>query len=148
MLYAVSVNEVLVAFLSLLGGFLTPVIVSTGENLPIPLFSYVLILSVGAMLCAYYRKWRAVNVLAFAGTFTLYTGWFEKFYRPAMRTTEGTPEQMVIALVWLWVFFAVYLILPILSELVKKIKVKERRCSACACERSNCVLLPVDYPVR
>jgi len=124
MFYAISVNEVLVAFLSLLGGFLTPVIISTGENLPMPLFSYILILGVGAMLSAYYRKWRAVNVLAFLGTFVLYTGWFEKFYRPAMRTAEGVPEQLAIAMIWLWVFFAVYLLLPIFSGLVKKVKAK------------------------
>ncbi len=37
MLYAVSLNEIVAAFLSLLGGFLTPVLVSTGENLPNPL---------------------------------------------------------------------------------------------------------------
>jgi uncharacterized membrane protein len=125
MLFAVSMNEIVVALLSLLGGFLTPVIVSTGENLPIPLFSYVLILGIGAMLCAYYRKWRAVNILAFAGTFLLYIGWFEKFYRPAMRATEGAPEQMAVALVWLGIFFAVYLVLPILYELIKKVKAKE-----------------------
>lgn len=125
MLYAVSLNEIVVAFLSLLGGFLTPVIVSTGENLPIPLFSYVLILGVGAMLCAYYRKWRAVNLLAFVGTFLLYIGWFEKFYRPAIRTAEGMPEQMPVALVWLGIFFVVYLVLPILHELVRKVKAQE-----------------------
>ncbi|MHC4174420.1 MAG: DUF2339 domain-containing protein [Planctomycetota bacterium] len=125
MLYAVSLNEIVVALLSLLGGFLTPVIVSTGENLPIPLFSYVLILGIGAMLCAYYRKWRAVNVLAFAGTFLLYIGWFEKFYRPTIRSAEGMPEQMAVALVWLGIFFAVYLVLPILYELIKKAKAKK-----------------------
>ena len=122
MLYAVSLNEVVVALLSLLGGFLTPVIVSTGENLPVPLFSYVLVLGIGAMLCSYYRKWRAVNLLAFLGTFALYTGWFEKFFRPAMRSAEGIPEQMAVSLVWLGIFFAVYLVLPILYELVKKVK--------------------------
>jgi uncharacterized membrane protein len=125
MLYAVSLNEIVVAFLSLLGGFLTPVIVSTGENLPIPLFSYVLILGIGAMLCAYYRKWRAVNFLAFAGTFLLYAGWFEKFYRPVILTVEGMPEQMPVALVWLGIFFVVYLVLPILHELVRKVKAQE-----------------------
>ena len=125
MLYAVSLNEIVVALLSLLGGFLIPVIISTGENLPIPLFSYVLILGVGAMLCAYYRKWRAVNILAFAGTFLLYIGWFEKFYRPAMRTVEGAPEQMAVALVWLGIFFVVYLVLPILYELVRKVKAEK-----------------------
>ena len=125
MLYAVSLNEIVVAFLSLLGGFLTPVIVSTGENLPIPLFSYVLILGVGAMLCSYYRKWRAVNLLVFVGTFLLYAGWFEKFYWPAILTAEGMPEQMPVALVWLGIFFVVYLVLPILHELVRKVKAQE-----------------------
>ncbi|MBW1841131.1 MAG: DUF2339 domain-containing protein [Deltaproteobacteria bacterium] len=125
MLYAVSLNEIVVAFLSLLGGFLTPAIVSTGENLPIPLFSYVLVLGVGAMLCAYYRKWRAVNFLAFAGTFLLYVGWFEKFYRPAIRMAEGMPEQMPVALAWLGIFFVVYLVLPILHELVRKVMARE-----------------------
>jgi hypothetical protein len=125
MLYAVSLNEVIMAFLSLLGGFLTPVIVTTGENRPIALFTYALILGIGAMLCALYRKWRAVNVLAFVGTFVLYTGWFEKFYRPAMKTAEGAPEQIAIALVWLGVFLGVYLVLPLLYELVKKVKARK-----------------------
>ncbi|MHC4489251.1 MAG: DUF2339 domain-containing protein, partial [Planctomycetota bacterium] len=125
MLYAVSLNEIVVAFLSLLGGFLTPVLVSTGENRPIALFCYVLVLGVGAMLCAYHRKWRAVNLLAFLGTFALYTGWFEKFYRHTMRSTDGPPEQIAIALSWLGVFFVVYLVLPMLYELIKKVKARE-----------------------
>ena len=125
MLYAVSLNEILIAVLSLIGGFLTPVIVSTGENMPVPLFAYVLVLGIGAMLCAYYRKWRAVNLIAFAGTFVLYTGWFEKFFRSAMRTTEETPEQMAIALGWLGTFFVIYLVLPLFNGLVKKIKAQK-----------------------
>jgi uncharacterized membrane protein len=120
MLYAVSLNEIVAALLSLLGGFLTPVIVSTGENLPTPLFCYVLVLGVGAMLCAYYRKWQAVGALTFIGTFLLYTGWFEKFYRPAMRLVEGMPEQMPVALAWLGIFFVLYLVTPILHELISR----------------------------
>jgi uncharacterized membrane protein len=122
MFYAVALDEVVMAVLSLFGGFCTPVIVSTGENLPMPLFGYALVLGAGAMLCAYYRKWRTVNILAFVGTFVLYTGWFEKFYRPAMEITKAAPEQMAVALCWLAVFFAVYLVLPILYELINKVK--------------------------
>jgi len=125
MLYAVSLNEIVAAFLSLLGGYLTPVLVSTGENLPTPLFGYVLVLGVGAMLCAYYRKWRAVDGLAFLGTFLLYTGWFEKFYRPAMHSTQEMPEQMPVALAWLGVFFGLYLILPLLHGLIRKVKAQK-----------------------
>ena len=125
MSYAVRLNEILIAFLSLLGGFATPVIVSTGENRPMLLFSYVLILSVGAMLCASYRKWRSVNLLAFAGTFILYGGWFVNFYRPAIRGEVIDEAQTAIALCWLTVFFLMYLILPVVFELTKKINAKK-----------------------
>jgi len=121
MVYAVRLDDVAAAFLSLLGGFLTPVFLSSGRNLPNPLFSYVLILGVGAVLCAYHRKWRVIDWLAFVGTFTLYIGWFEKFYRPTMRLSQGAPEQMDVALAWLTVFFAVYLVLPVLHGLVRRI---------------------------
>jgi len=124
MTYAVVLDEILIAFLSLLGGFLTPLLVSTGENLPIPLFTYTLILCVGAMLCAYYRKWRSVNWLAFIGTFALYTGWFEKFFRPEI-TKADIPGQMTVALTWLTVFFIIYLVMPLIYALVKKIKAQK-----------------------
>jgi uncharacterized membrane protein len=119
MLYAVALDEIIIAFFSLLGGFLTPVLVSTGENRPMALFGYVLVLGTGAILCSYYRKWRAVTVLSFVGTYLLYTGWFEKFYRPEILKSQ-TPEQIAIALGWLAVFFIVYLILPVLYGLVRK----------------------------
>jgi uncharacterized membrane protein len=125
MFYAVSLNEILIAVLSLIGGFLTPVIVSTGENLPMPLFGYVLVLGTGAMLCAYYKKWRAVNLIAFIGTFILYTGWFEKFFRLQLGITYKTPEQMAIALGWLAVFFVIYMILPLFNDIVRKFKAQK-----------------------
>jgi uncharacterized membrane protein len=120
MLYAVALDEIVAALPALVGGYITPVVVSTGQNLPTPLFSYVLILSAGALLCAYWRKWPAVNILAFVGTFVLYTGWFEKFYRPVMQAA-GPPDQLGVALFWVTVFFLVYLILPILHGLVRKV---------------------------
>lgn len=119
LVYAVALDEVVAAFLAMLGGFATPVIVSTGENTPVPLFGYVLVLSSGAMLCAYWRKWRAINLLAFAGTFLLYAGWFEKFFRPQLHGSLP-PEQLTIALGWLGIFFTIYLVLPLLYGLAKK----------------------------
>ncbi|OQY05375.1 MAG: hypothetical protein B6I25_05685 [Planctomycetales bacterium 4572_13] len=113
MAYAVRLNEVFIAFLALLGGYLSPVIISTGQNLPIPLFSYVFVLSSGAIGCAMFRRWRAVNWIAMVGTYLLYTGWFEKFY---------TPDQMQTALLWLGVFGGMYLICPILYGLLRKVQ--------------------------
>ncbi len=112
MAYAVALDEVIIAFLALLGGYLSPVIITTGHNMPIPLFSYVFVLSAGAIGCAMFRRWRAVNWIVMVGTYLLYTGWFEKFY---------TPDQMPIALFWLGLFGSMYLVLPVLNGLVKKI---------------------------
>jgi len=121
MLYAVVLDEIVIAMLSLIGGYLTPVVLATGQNLPMLLFSYVLILSAGAVACAYWRKWSPVNILVFVGTYLLYTGWFERFYRPVMGRMSP-PEQLGVALFWLAVFFLIYLMLPLLHTLVRRIK--------------------------
>jgi len=121
MLYAVVLDEVVVALLSLVGGYVTPLVLSTGRNLPSFLFAYVLILSTGAMLCAYRRKWSIVNILAFLGTYVLYTAWFEKFYRPLM-DVRWPPPQVGVALFWLAVFFLVFLILPVLHTLLRRVR--------------------------
>ena len=119
MLYAVALDEVLIAVLSLLGGFAAPVIVSTGENKPIALFSYLLVLGLGAMLCAYYRRWRFVNALAFAGTIFLYVAWLSKYYMPAETIAGEFPEQFWVAISWISIFFVLYLILPLLNGFVR-----------------------------
>lgn len=114
MAYAVILNEIFIAFLSLLGGYLVPAIISKGQFIPIP-FSYVLALSAGAMGCAMFRRWRAVNWIAMTCTWLLYTAWFEKFY---------TSDQMAVALVWLSVFACLFLVLPILHGLIRRIEAR------------------------
>jgi uncharacterized membrane protein len=120
MFYAVVLDEVVVAVLSLAGGYITPLVLSRGENLPTLLFSYVLILSAGAVLCAYWRKWSPVSILAFLGTYLLYMGWWERFYRPAL--DRGVTPQLGLALFWLSVFFFVYLLVPLLHTLVRRVR--------------------------
>jgi uncharacterized membrane protein len=124
MAYAVGFDEIVAALLALVGGYFTPVVVSTGHvppNRPMSLFSYVLILSGGAMLCAYWRRWTAVNVVAWIGTYFLYASWFERFYRPVIHGPTP-PQQLGIALFWLTAFFLVFLILPILNGLRRRVK--------------------------
>ncbi len=124
MLYAVALDELLIAALSLIGGFLAPLILSTGENKPLSLFIYLLALGLGAIGCAYYRRWRVVNLLSFSGTFFLYTVWFEKFYRDTINLEQQPPKQFLIALGGIAVFFVVYLILPLFNGIIKKVKSK------------------------
>jgi|GEM_PF-1441507 len=123
MVYSVLVDEILAAFIALLGGFLAPYLLSSGENQPLRLFSYVTLLTCGALACALVRKWRPVNYLAFIGTYGLYIGWYERFYSQLNHILPW-PPQAAIALVWLAVFFAIFLVLPLLYELRLRVPTK------------------------
>ena len=52
-LLSIRRESLFIAVLGLLGGFATPALLSTGENRPIPLFAYLLLLNVGLAWVAY-----------------------------------------------------------------------------------------------
>lgn len=64
-----------IAILAILGGFCAPMMVSNGSGNYIVLFSYMMLLNVGMLVLSYYKKWRAVNIVAFAFTVLLFSGW-------------------------------------------------------------------------
>ncbi len=66
------------AALSVIGGFATPLIVSTGEGNYIILFTYLLILNCGMLVLAYFKKWNIVNILSYIFTIFLYGIWLVK----------------------------------------------------------------------
>lgn len=65
-----------IAALGLIGGYLTPVLLSTGVDRPVVLFGYVLLLDLGATALVQIRKWRSLEILAFLATAFLYWTWF------------------------------------------------------------------------
>ena len=72
--------EILAAF-ALIGGFTTPLLLSTGQNREVALFAYVAILDVGALGLVILKPWRRLLVLSYAGTLLLYIGWYSQFLR-------------------------------------------------------------------
>ncbi len=52
-----------IAVLGLLGGFATPALLSTGENRPIPLFAYLLLLNAGLAWVAFKKGWPLLTIL-------------------------------------------------------------------------------------
>ncbi len=63
------------AIIALVGGFVTPFLVSTGSGNYQTLFSYLLVLNVGLLVIAYNKAWRLLNILAFAFTSLLFIIW-------------------------------------------------------------------------
>ncbi len=68
-------NRQELAIIALVGGFVTPFLVSDGSNNYIVLFSYLLVLNTGLVIIAYNRAWRLLNILAFIFTVILFGSW-------------------------------------------------------------------------
>ena len=64
-----------VAVLGLLGGYLTPVLLSTGEDHPWVLFGYAFLLNLGGLTLVRLRRWLRLESLCMIATFLLYAGW-------------------------------------------------------------------------
>src|SRR5262249_36065276 len=64
-------DSLFIALLGLFGGFLTPVLLSTGEDHPLGLFGYLLLLNAGLAWVALRKRWAVLAILSLAFT-TLY----------------------------------------------------------------------------
>ena len=97
--------EILASF-ALTGGFATPLLLSTGQNRELALFSYVAILDVATLVLVTFKPWRRLLVMSYAGTLLLYIGWYSEFY---------TRPQLATTLAFATVFFALFAIAPLVT---------------------------------
>lgn len=81
-LLALRQNALLVALIAVIGGYATPVMLSTGEKRLPELFSYLLLIGAGSLFLAFYRNWRLLNIVAFAFSYALFLGAADKFFDP------------------------------------------------------------------
>ena len=79
-LLAVRLDAQVVAILGLLGGFLTPVLLSTGKDNPLGLFSYLALLDAGLIAVVARKRWNYLVLLAAAGTLLMQIAWTVKFF--------------------------------------------------------------------
>src|SRR5579863_836385 len=96
---ALRYDAIAIAALGLLGGYLTPVLLSTGEDHPWFLFTYTLILNVGVVALVRVKGWQPLEMLGVAATFILYWGWF------AGRFTD---EKRLVATFFALVYYALF----------------------------------------
>jgi uncharacterized membrane protein len=93
------------AVIGALGGFATPLLISTGQGNYLALFSYYLILDLGIAAVAWYRTWRALNLIGFTATFVVATGWGVLQYRP-----EHYPASQGFLIAFFLLFVAIMLL--------------------------------------
>jgi uncharacterized membrane protein len=105
---AISQDAQILAAYALIGGFSSPVLVSSGENHEVVLFSYVAMLDLAMLVAAIFKPWRRLMLGSFTGTMILYMGWYSSYY---------TREQRGLTVFFAALFFAIFAVIPLLTPL-------------------------------
>ncbi|MEO8333189.1 MAG: DUF2339 domain-containing protein [Gallionella sp.] len=80
---AIIQNASSLAILGICGGFLAPILTSTGGGNHVVLFSYYALLNAGIFGMAWFKAWRPLNLLGFVFTFVIATFWGVTRYNTA-----------------------------------------------------------------
>ncbi|HEY7639470.1 MAG TPA: DUF2339 domain-containing protein [Steroidobacteraceae bacterium] len=103
---AVFQNALSLAVIGTAGGFLAPILVSTGSGNYVALFSYYALLNLGVFAVAWFRTWRVLNVLGFVFTFTIAGLWRANSYQAG---------DLFAADAFLILFFLMYVAVSVLN---------------------------------
>mgnify|MGYP000889246047 CR=1 FL=1 len=106
-LLSLRYGSIYIAVLGLLGGFATPLALSTGQDRPIGLFAYILLLNLGFLWVAVQRRWHKLLSLSLAGTLLIQTGW---------AITHLSPHKLPILVVTSTLFALLYITVPLLTK--------------------------------
>jgi uncharacterized membrane protein len=104
-------NALPIAFLGLIGGFLTPILLSTGVDNQVGLFTYIALLDVGVLGLAYSKQWRSLNYAAFIATVLMFAGWMLEWY---------APEKLWTTIFFMTLFFIIFSMLAVLYNVVNR----------------------------
>ena len=108
---AVAQNALALAVFGTAGGFMAPILLSTGSSNHVALFTYYTVLNLGVFAVAWFRAWRVLNLVGFVFTFGI-VGMF--------RATAYAPEKLLTADGFLLLFFLLYIGITILFALRQK----------------------------
>jgi len=84
-LLALEYDAPSIAVLALAGGFLVPLLLSTGRDQYGVLFTYICILDLGMLGLVMARSWRWIGTLGYVGAQLLFWGWYGEHYHPEKR---------------------------------------------------------------
>jgi uncharacterized membrane protein len=99
--WAVKRRSQFVATLGLLGGYLTPVMLSTGENKALALFGYTALLLSGLLVASVKRGWWALTGLAGLASAGVLLGWELKFHSAEQAPVAFGAALLLGGLLWI-----------------------------------------------
>ncbi len=73
----------LLGLYAIAGALSTPILVSTGENHEVTLFTYLLVLNIATLVLVALRPWSRLLFGSFVGTAIMFAGWWSEYYTDA-----------------------------------------------------------------
>lgn len=111
---SIAYDRIELAALSLVGGFATPFMVSTGQGNYQVLFIYVLILDAGMLVLAYLRRWNLINIMTYCFTMVLYISWLET------KVIGAVNGPYMGALIFGAAFYIIFILMNIVNNVKEK----------------------------
>lgn len=102
------------AALSIIGGFATPFMLSTGEGNYQVLFTYLLILDCGMLVLAYLRKWNVINIMTYCFTWLLFAIWLQS----KVMYADNAPYKG--AFIFATIFYIVFMLMNIINNIKER----------------------------
>jgi len=99
------------AVLGIIGGYLTPVVLSTNVDNQIALMTYMVILSGGILGIAAFKRWYTLNYLGLLFTWLLFAAWYYKYY---------SVSRFWVTTCYLNTFFLIYTLVPFVFYFVRR----------------------------
>lgn len=112
---AVMQKSQALAIFSMSGGFLAPILTSTGSGSHVALFSYYALLNGGIVGMAWFQHWRWLNWTGFVFTFVIGAVWGYQYYQP---------EYFATTQPFLILFFIFYLAVSVLFARRETVELK------------------------
>ncbi|UDQ98675.1 DUF2339 domain-containing protein [Lentisphaerota bacterium WC36G] len=111
---AIKKRLLLVAVIGILGGYLTPVVLSSGIKHLYELFTYLSILGAGTLFISKYRGWKLLNIISFIATYALFLGALGRFY-----DLKVTADYTAVVL-FSSIYFVLFSFMSVIHNIYKK----------------------------
>jgi len=100
-------NSQRIALRALVGGLLTPLLLTTGIDQQAALFSYLILLDAALLALAGFRNWRGLELVSLAFTLGFFWAWYADFY---------PPSKLAATAAFAGAFFVLFAALPVIRS--------------------------------
>lgn len=109
---ALKYDQQVIAIIGLVGAYSVPFLLSDGSGKVLVLFTYMTIINIGILIIAFKKYWRLLNLISFFATWLIFASWYFSGFDVSLHFN--------IALIFLFVFFAIFYTAFLSYKLIKK----------------------------